>query len=90
MKEIEIGEVEVIVFVRELNVDLLVFDERILRIIVKFFGIKVVGILVLFFIVKERGFLKEDFEFLLFEFRIKGVCFSDKVVEVLRKWFIKI
>ncbi|BAD84401.1 predicted nucleic acid-binding protein, containing PIN domain [Thermococcus kodakarensis KOD1] len=89
MKEIEIGEAEAIVLARELNADLLVLDERIPRIIAKSLGIKVAGTLALLFIAKERGLLKEDLEPLLLELRTKGVRFSDKVVEALRKRFIK-
>ncbi|WP_240922822.1 DUF3368 domain-containing protein [Thermococcus sp. Bubb.Bath] len=89
MKEIEIGEAEAIVLARELNVDLLILDEKIPRIIAKSLGIKVSGTLALLFIAKERGLLKEDLEPLLLELRAKGVSFSEKVVEALRKRFSK-
>ncbi|MBP1912567.1 DUF3368 domain-containing protein [Thermococcus stetteri] len=68
---------------------MLILDEKIPRLIAKSLGIKVAGTLALLFIAKERGLLEEDLEPLLLELRAKGVCFSEKVVEALRKRFSK-
>jgi predicted nucleic acid-binding protein len=89
VKEIEIGEAEAIVLSRELNADLLILDEKILRIIAKSLGIKVAGTLALLFIAKEKGLLEEDIDSLMLDLRAKGVRFSEKVVDALRKRFTK-
>ena len=84
-KEIEIGEAEAIVLAKELKADFLILDEKIPRIIAKSLGINVVGTLALLFIAKKKGIIDENLDELIKELRIKGVYFSDKIVEELKK-----
>ncbi|ADT85041.1 DUF3368 domain-containing protein [Thermococcus barophilus] len=84
-KEIEIGEAEAIVLAKELNANLIILDEKIPRIIAKSLGLTVVGSLAILFIAKKRGIIGEDLDLLINELRTKGVRFSDKVIEELRR-----
>lgn len=86
-KEIEAGEAEAIVLAKELNADLIILDEKIPRIIAKSLGLKVAGSLALLFIAKKKGIINEDLEVILGELRAKGVRFSDKVVEELKRMY---
>jgi len=85
--EVEVGEAEAIVLARELEADLLVIDERIPRIIAKSLGLKVVGSLAILYIAKKKGLIEEEFDELLKELRLKGIRFSDDVLEKLRQMY---
>ncbi|WP_235507119.1 DUF3368 domain-containing protein [Thermococcus barophilus] len=79
------GEAEAIVLAKELNANLIILDEKIPRIIAKSLGLTVVGSLAILFIAKKRGIIGEDLDLLINELRTKGVRFSDKVIEELRR-----
>ncbi len=85
--EVEIGEAEAIVLARELNADFLIMDERIPRIIAKSLGLKVIGSLAILYIAKKKGLIEEEFDELVKELRLKGIRFSDDVLEKLRQMY---
>ncbi|NJE62099.1 DUF3368 domain-containing protein [Thermococcus sp. 21S7] len=86
-REIEVGEAEAIVLAKELNADLIILDEKIPRIIAKSLGLNVAGSLALLFIAKKKGIINEDLELIIGELRARGVRFSNKVVEELKRMY---